>query len=369
MRINQSLPEETAIPAIPPSLSSALEATMADEKFLCDSPQLRSFVLSNVQLTGTNVGGGAYGKVDEVALSVRAAAKIYSVLPRDLLDQSKAKSEFVRECQLMNTLRHPNIVQFLGVTFFSGSRLPALVMERLLMSLHDLLAPDTPPPRDAVSPIAFFSMALKCSVLQDVARGLAYLHEQSPPIIHRDLTARNILLNSRMVAKIAMVGAPGIMPVSRAAVTIPGALMYMPPEASEESLKYNASIDIFSLGVVTIFTVGETFPCDLLPNKESGLLVARSELERRSKYMKLVRDKLNICSQLRVERLRLLSLIEQCLQNQPAKRPSVYEIQVVLEKVKSCFRETENTSNLVQALQVQPSNQVSLCGELYLFHL
>ena len=276
MRINQSLPEETAIPAIPPSLSSALEATMADEKFLCDSPQLRSFVLSNVQLTGTNIGGGAYGKVDEVALSVRAAAKIYSVLPGDLLDQSKAKSEFVRECQLMNTLRHPNIVQFLGVTFFSGSRLPALVMERLLMSLHDLLAPDTPPPRDAVSPIAFFSMALKCSVLQDVARGLAYLHEQSPPIIHRDLTARNILLNSRMVAKIAMVGAPGIMAVSRAAVTIPGALMYMPPEASEESLKFNASIDIFSLGVVTIFTVGDTFPCDLLPKKESGLLVARS---------------------------------------------------------------------------------------------
>ena len=140
----------------------------------------------------------------------------------------------------------------------------------------------------------------------------------------------------------------------------------MPPEASEESLKFNASIDIFSLGVVTIFTIGETFPRDLLPKKESGLLVARSELERRSKYMKLVRDKLNICSQLHVERLHLLSLIEQCLQNQPAKRPSVYEIQVVLEKVKSCFRETENTSDLVQALQVQPSNQVSLCGQLYI---
>ena len=156
---------------------------------------------------------------------MKAAAKIYSVLPGDPLDQSKAKSEFVRECQLMSTLRHPNLVQFLGVTFFSGSRLPALVMERLLTSLHDLLAPDTPPPRDAVSPLAFFSMALKCSVLQDVARGLAYLHEQSPPIIHRDFTARNILLNSRMVAKIAMVGGPGIMPVSRAAVTIPGALI------------------------------------------------------------------------------------------------------------------------------------------------
>ena len=60
----------------------------------------------------------------------------------------------MRECQLMSTLRHPNVVQFLGVAFFPGSRLPALpalVMERLLTSLHDLLAPDTPPPPVAAS--------------------------------------------------------------------------------------------------------------------------------------------------------------------------------------------------------------------------
>ena len=38
----------------------------------------------------------------------------------------------------MSTLRHPHIVQFLGVCFLPGSRLPALVMELLLTSLHDL---------------------------------------------------------------------------------------------------------------------------------------------------------------------------------------------------------------------------------------
>ena len=40
----------------------------------------------------------------------------------------KATTQFVRECQLMSTLRHQNIVQFLGVCFFPGSRLPALVI-------------------------------------------------------------------------------------------------------------------------------------------------------------------------------------------------------------------------------------------------
>ena len=131
-------------------------------------------------------------QVEEVAFPVEAAAKtIHAILHGGPNELSKAAAEFVRECQLMSTVRHPNVVQCLGVAFFAGSRLPALVMERLLTSLHDLLAPDTPPPPGAPSPLAFFSVVLKCSVLHNVACGLAYLHERSPPVIHRDLSARN----------------------------------------------------------------------------------------------------------------------------------------------------------------------------------
>ena len=345
------------------------------EGFLRDYPGLRPFVLSEVQLTGLNIGGGAYGSVDEVAFPVAAAAKtIHPILQGS---RSKAACEFVRECQLMSTLRHPNIVQFLGVTFFSSSRLPALVMERLLTSLHDLLAPDTPPPRDAVPPLSFFSMALKCSVLQDVARGLAYLHGQSPPIIHRDLSARNVLLNLGMVAKIADLGVARIAPRMRAAATMtkgPGASVYMPPEATapatsdKEKSKYDASIDIFSLGVVTIFTVGETFPCDPLAptylNEDSGLVIGRSELQRRSEYMRFVNIKLRACGQLRADQPFIL-LIQQCLHNGPHKRPSIYEVQHLLEEARACFgdeRSERNRRDLVLALHTQPRNQVRGCA-------
>ena len=236
------------------------------ENFLRDHPGLRSFVLTDIQLTGTRIGGGAYGRVDE-AIVPAAAKTIYAFLQEGdgrTTEPPKAATEFVRECQLMSTLRHQNIVQFLGVTFFPGSRLPALVMERLLTNLHDLLAPDTPPPSGAVTPLSFFSMALKCSVLHNVACGLAYLHEQSPPVIHRDLTARNVLLDSEMVAKIADLGVARIMPPEPGAGMTrgPGALVYMPPDAlipsqpNAEKLKYNTNIDIFSFGVVTIFAIG-----------------------------------------------------------------------------------------------------------------
>ena len=346
------------------------------EEFLRDHPGLKPFVLSDVQLTGTNIGGGAYGTVDEVAFPVAAAAKtIHPILQRDL---SKAASEFARECQLMSTLRHPNIVQFLGVAFFPDSRLPALVMERLLTSLHDLLDPDTPPPRDAVPPLAFFSMALKCSVLQDVARGLAYLHGQLPPIIHRDLSARNVLLNSGMVGKIADLGVARIAPRMGAAATMtkgPGASVYMPPEATEpatsdkEKSKYDTSIDIFSLGVVTIFTIAETFPCDPLAANyiKNGLLVARTELQRRSEYMECVHDKLRACGQLRADRP-FIRLIQQCLQNDPHKRPSILEVQCLLEEARACFGDRESERNrcgLVRALQTQPRNQVRGCALIH----
>ena len=238
-------------------------------------------MLSNVRLTGTTIGAGAYGSVEEVTIpgAICAAKKIQEIfLDRSEIPPSEVRknlAQFVRECQLMSTLRHPNVVQFLGVCFFPGSRLPALVMERLLTSLHDLLDPEIDPPSPTDAPKPFFPLAigLKCSILHNVASGLAFLHEQSPPIIHRDLSARNVLLNSGMVGKLADLGVARIVPRMRAVATMtkaPGTSVYMPPEAledkpgskkDEEGSKYDASIDVFSFGVVSIFTLCQTFPC------------------------------------------------------------------------------------------------------------
>ena len=347
---------------------------------LRDNPELRPFVLSNVTLTGTRIGAGAYGSVDEVAISVCGAAKkIHDIfqdrseIPDD--DISKASTQFVKECQLMSTLRHPNIVQFLGVCFFEGSRLPALVMERLLTSLHDLLAPETQPPSGWPTPLSFFKLGLKCSVLHNVASGLDYLHHQTPPIIHRDLSARNILLNSRLVGKLADLGVARIVPRMRDAATMtkaPGAFVYMPPEAiapaesNDEKSKYDASIDVFALGVVTIFTVGETFPCDPLAStyfdEEKGMLVARTELQRRSVYMRNVNTQLRACGQLRGDHP-LIQLIQQCLHNRPHKRPDIGEVLGLLQEARAGIRDEESERNrveLVRALQNQPRNQVSI---------
>ena len=98
------------------------------------SPALTELQLSNLRLTVTTIGAGAYGSVMKVVVpgAICAAKKIHDFflnaaqVPRSAID--KAQTQFVREYQLMSTLRHPNIVQFLGVCFQPG----AIVMERLL---------------------------------------------------------------------------------------------------------------------------------------------------------------------------------------------------------------------------------------------
>ena len=354
---------------------------MAAELFLRDYPQLQPFVLSNVQPTGVRIGAGSYGSVEEVAIpGAICAAKMIHGFFQDrsefqAADLHRSTAQFARECQLMTTLRHPNIVQFLGVTFLPGrvSRLPALVMERMLTNLHDLLDPTVDPPPLPNAPKPFFPLSLKCTILQNVAGGLAYLHERSPPVIHRDLSARNVLLSAGMVAKIADLGVARIVPRMRVAATMtkaPGAGVYMPPEALENKpgdkeeqdrkSKYDASVDVFSFGVVAMFTVSQTFPCDLLAptyRDENKRIVGRTELERRFGYMNI------IYSQLR-EKHPLIKMIEGCL-DFPEDRPSIREVLRMLEEARAEVTDEPinmNKLELMRALRTkQPESQVRFC--------
>ena len=147
----------------------------------------------------------------------------------------------------MSDLRHPNITLFLGLCFLPNCQLPVLVMERLDCSLHDLLegVPNIP-------------LILKCSMLEDIARGLLYLHNHSPQIIHRDLTARNVLMTPSLVAKITDFGNSRIVNIqpgqlAQSLSRNPGTLVCMPPEALTATARYGPSLDIFSFGHLGIF--------------------------------------------------------------------------------------------------------------------
>ena len=158
--------------------------------FLRDHPELRPFVLSDVRLTGRNIGAGSYGSVEEVEIpgAICAAKMIHdlfqdrSQIPEDEI--RRASEQFVVECRLMSAIRHPRIVPFLGVCFFPRSRLPALVMANMSKSLHEVLDPETEgrEEREDSENKPYIPLALKCSILYDVGQGLAFLHSRTPPL-------------------------------------------------------------------------------------------------------------------------------------------------------------------------------------------
>ena len=309
-----------------PSTAFPLTATAGDP--LKDYPELKKFVLSDVKIS-KKIGAGSYATVHEVEV-LAVARKLHDVVSEG---QGRAHVEkaFLKECVLISTLHHPNIVRFLGVFFLPDSALPALVLERMATNLHDALDPGKDERHKKIN----LSLSQKCSIVHDVASGLAYLHERSPPIIHRDLSATNVLLNSEMVAKISDLGTAHIVENAKGAQTMtacPGNIYYMPPEAISRNCSYNSSIDIFSLGVLTIFTISEVFPNDPLPatyTDENSMLWARSELERRKEYMKIVK------AQLRSSSHPLVRLIQQCLHNLPSKRPDIRMVLHLLEEARA----------------------------------
>ena len=339
------------------------------ENFLRDYPDLAPFVLANVRPTGRTIGKGAYGSVCEVAIpgAVCAAKEIHeffqdrTVMADQELRAMEAK--FLDECRLMSTLRHPHVTQFLGLCFLPGSKLPSLVMELMQGSLHEFLDPKALPDDASTSrdPLPL-DLGQKQSLLHGIASGLAYLHHHSPPIAHRDLSAKNVLLTSAMVAKIADLGVARIAPryYTLASQTKgPGAIVYMPPEAiaadGSSKYKYGVSIDIFSLGVLAIFTLIQQFPWKLLAatytDENSGELKARSELERRHMYMEKVYSKLE-------KGHPLVQLIHQCLDNNPNKRPDVDRVLELLEQVKSRIQDDEDRQK--QVLNTKTSRSESL---------
>ena len=298
--------------------------------------QLQDFMLKDVRPNGRSLGSGAYGSVEELEVNgVLCAGKNVHRIFLDPLNQGvdSMQQKFVQECHIMSRLRHPHVVQFLGLWQKMTCNLPVLVMEYLPITLDTLLGqyPDIP-------------ITMKVSILHDVAKGLTYLHECDPPVIHRDLTARNVLLNHAMVAKIADFGGSRIVNLSQEELSrmtqAPGNICYMPPEASGTNIDYTKKLDIFSFGVLALFTVTQQFPGNLHPATyadDSGRTIGRSEVERREKYFEHATE---VLSDERRPEYTLLKLMQKCMQFE-VNRPTVLVLLSELEAMRRKLEESD----------------------------
>ena len=154
------------------------------------SSRFHGLIITDLVFTDVKLGRGADATVYAVEWkgTVCAAKRLHEIL---LEDQSPGGADkFIRnfeaECLTWSKLRHPGVVQFLGVYLERSSRLPVLVMEKMDTSLRTHLENHSKEE---------FPLHQKVFVLRQVIQALAYLHSQNPPLVHHDLNPNNVLLN------------------------------------------------------------------------------------------------------------------------------------------------------------------------------
>ena len=94
-----------------------------------DVPELKDYLLEDVVSTGRHLGTGSFGSVVEVTVggTMCAGKKIHvALLDPQAEGMQKMVERFVSECKLMSKVRHPNIVQFMGLCFLEDSPHPML---------------------------------------------------------------------------------------------------------------------------------------------------------------------------------------------------------------------------------------------------
>ena len=163
-----------------------------------------------------------------------------STFPQTGEVEQKAGEWFKRECELLSKLDHPNIVRVHDY-FLEGGR-HYLVMQHVEgIDLNRLVMKNGPQSAQAA-----------CDFARQIASALKYLHDQSSPIVHRDVTPDNLLLRPNGTLTLVDFGAAKEI-VSSFTGTIIGKRSSMAPEQFKGHPSPKS--DVYSLGATIAYLV------------------------------------------------------------------------------------------------------------------
>ncbi|XP_039170141.1 MDIS1-interacting receptor like kinase 2-like [Eucalyptus grandis] len=264
------------------------------------------------------IGVGGQGSVYKAQLQTGKTVAVKKL--NEAMDIERAnRKAFEREIHALIEARHRNIIKLYG--FCSSSRHSFLVYKFLESgSLKDVLNDE--------ERIATFDWNRRVNVVKGVAYALSYMHHEcSPPIIHRDVSSKNILLDEEYEAHVSDFGSAKVLkPYSSNWTSFASTFGYAAPELAY-TMEVNEKCDVYSFGVVALEVIMGSHPGDLISSLASSSSSSSSNpvaswplkkvLDQRIPY-----SKDNVLGEVAL----VTKMAFSCLNSKPEHRPTMQQV-------------------------------------------
>ena len=243
---------------------------------------------SEVHFTGQVLGRGSYGSVAVGSFRGQSVAvkELHSSIRSPYYDKLLR-----REISLMAKIRHPNLLLFIAAVLDKPGHSDPIIITELLDT--DL--------RSAYQDGKLANNRVRLFVLRDVAAALNYLHRQREPIVHRDVSSANVLLqalpDNKWRGKLSDFGSANI--VQYASTAGPGNRQYTAPEVLRGE-KQSTKMDVYSYGMLF---------CEIFTNQFPDPEAFPSMLDSMGRSWPLMHR-----------------IVSSCIEHDPIKRPTMNSI-------------------------------------------
>ncbi|CAL5193838.1 unnamed protein product [Lathyrus oleraceus] len=217
------------------------------------------------------IGKGGFGSVYRAELPTGQVVAVKRLNISDSDDIPKEnRMSFMNEIKTLTEVRHRNIIKLYGFCSRRGEMF--LVYEHVARgSLGKMLY--------GKEGKVELNWGTRMEIVQGLAHAIAYLHSDcSPPIVHRDITLNNILLDSDFVPHLADFGTAKLLSSNNSTWTsVAGTYGYMAPELAQ-TMRVTEKCDVYSFGVVVLEILMGTHPGEFLDILYSNKSLALMEV-------------------------------------------------------------------------------------------
>lgn len=248
----------------------------------------------------------------------------------DYIKNNVLSNKFINEINIIASMRHPNILLYMGVTIDNNNNYYMITEYLPQGSLHEYLHP---PKKTKKIPL---TDKQKIKIALQIAIAIQYIHSRK--ILHCDLKSANILIDKNFNIKLSDFGLSYFM--SDPPTGFLGTARWVAPEILKGG-KYDIKADIFSYGMIVMELLTEKIPYSDIVKSEVG--------KDRDIIKEYVNDKIengeDILPIPKTGNKVLRYIVANCLQARPENRMNMGQIIKYLSKANKCYEDVDEVTD------------------------